>query len=830
MTQQKSNRPVKVTDRHPFVQTSQNRGVNRFQTDGDFEVGFELIAKLNAPLVSQTRMIFDNHRVELLDSGNDLGMVLGGNRLGIEEISRVIQLDLSGGGQSLQDVVNLSGDRTEGDPFVQCVPPEITHGAAKRTFSIGEENRHDILDDSRCGPLGFREIRIRLPGIESIFLGASRENVAVGDLWPVHSVSGFASWTNIDFPEFLCWINLSQSNIPGKESDMAAATMNESKRTQERSVSEIIASARSLRQQIKPRVGVSGALGMSFLSGLLLWLCFTPVNFSPLAWVAPLPLLLLIRIEDRTRWMYPAIYLGSLVSQLATLQWMRLGDPTMYIAWGALSVYLALYAVVFVYASRMAVHRLSLPLVAVAPAVWAGLEYLRAHLLTGFAWYFLGHSQYRWLELIQISDLVGAYGVSFVIVMSTAALTLLVPHTWLIRLRLVLASTGPTTASGLSLSELIQVTVAFSVFVSTLGYGYVRRAQADFKPGPRIALIQGNFVASLREEPASAYDIYMTHLRLNSLVVREQAQIIVWPEGMFPYPMMTPASEMNDEELRKLVPTIKPQAWRDPTVRSALVEESQRSGAALIFGMNAVEATPNNVAQHNSAVFVRPDVGIAGRYDKMHLVPFGEYIPLMNVLPFLKAFSPYSESSGLVAGTNPAVFEYGPWRLAPIICFEDTVPHLVRGIVAAGSNSEQNQPIDVLVNLTNDGWFRGSSELDQHLITAAFRAVECRTPLVRAVNTGISAVIDGDGAIREPDLFIDGDARKNPERPARTTSRDPKTGAWFKQLNAALVHTVPLDSRSSLYVRYGDWFGMICATLTLIAALSILLPKRAALT
>ena len=609
---------------------------------------------------------------------------------------------------------------------------------------------------------------------------------------------------------------------------MATVTMNETRHDSDRSVRQIIASARSVRRQAKSRVGAGGALGMSFLSGLLLWLCFTPVDASPLAWLAPVPLLLLVRIPDQTRWMYTSIFVFGLISQLAMLQWMRLGDPTMYVAWVALSVYLAIYAMAFVAISRVAVHRCSLPLVVAGPLVWTGLEYLRAHLLTGFAWYFLGHSQYRWLELIQISDVVGAYGVSFVIVMSAAALTLLVPHSLLIRLKLVLPSTGPTTASGLTLSDLMQITLAFSVFAGVLGYGYVRRGQADFKPGPRIALIQGNFVASLRTEPASHDDIYLTHLRLNSRAVREQAQIIIWPEGMFPWPMMIPAKELTNDQLRELVPTVNPAMWHDTTVRSVLVEESQRSGAALIFGINSAEAKPNSVEQHNSAVFVRPDVGIAGRYDKMHLVPFGEYIPLTKLLPWLKAFSPYSDTSGLVAGKEAAVFEYLGWRLAPIICFEDTVPHLVRQIVAAGSDSERGQPIDVLVNMTNDGWFHGSSELNQHLITAAFRAVECRTPLVRAVNTGISAVIDGDGAIREPDLFIDGDARKNGDAPPRTTARDPKTGAWHKNLNAALIHTVPLDSRRSLYVQYGDWFAALCAAAAIGMALFAIVPRMTA--
>ncbi|WP_010584839.1 apolipoprotein N-acyltransferase [Schlesneria paludicola] len=609
---------------------------------------------------------------------------------------------------------------------------------------------------------------------------------------------------------------------------MSASVMKEKRQNSDRSVREIIASARSMHKQKTARVGVLGAFAMSFLSGLFLWLCFTPVNASPLAWLAPVPLLLLVRIKERTSWMYAAIYAGSATSQLAMLQWMRLGDPTMYIAWMALAAYLGLYQVAFVSISRIAVQKWSVPLLAAAPAVWIGLEYLRAHLMTGFAWYFLGHSQYRWLELIQVSDLVGAYGVSFIVVACATALALLVPHSWLIRCRLVLPSTGPVTPAGLTLSQLVQVSVSLMMFVSVLGYGYVRRSQADFKPGPRVALIQGNFLASLREEPVDPGDRFLTHLSLNAHAVKEQhPHLIVWPEGMFPWPLMSAAKDMSDDELRKLVPSVSPAAWHNPMVAGILREESERAGAALILGINAAVAEPNVVTQHNSAVFVRPDTGIAGRYDKMHLVPFGEYIPLRDVFPILKALTPYSDAGGLTPGLQPAIFEYQGWKFAPVICFEDTVPHLVRNIVASGTGTDGAKSVDVLVNLSNDGWFHGSSELDQHLITAAFRAVECRTPLVRAVNTGVSAFIDGDGAIREPDHFFDGDARKNGNNAPRTSMRDPKTGAWHKQLNAALIHTVPLDSRQSPYVRYGDWFAMLCAAATLFCAVSILIPKQA---
>jgi apolipoprotein N-acyltransferase len=188
-------------------------------------------------------------------------------------------------------------------------------------------------------------------------------------------------------------------------------------------------------------------------------------------------------------------------------------------------------------------------------------------------------------------------------------------------------------------------------------------------------------------------------------------------------------------------------------------------------------------------------------------VPFGEFIPLRDTLPWLRKLTPFGDDFGIDAGASLRVFDDGRWRYAPLICFEDTVPHLVRRVVATAD--KRGEPVDVLVNLTNDGWFHGSSELDQHLITARFRCIETRTPMVRAVNTGISAIIDGDGLVVEPEAFIDLDglADGNP----RTSIRDPGTGRLHKELHCALVGPVPLDPRNSLYVRWGDWFAMFCA-------------------
>ncbi|HUQ71090.1 MAG TPA: apolipoprotein N-acyltransferase, partial [Planctomycetaceae bacterium] len=362
--------------------------------------------------------------------------------------------------------------------------------------------------------------------------------------------------------------------------------------------------------------------------------------------------------------------------------------------------------------------------------------------------------------------------------------------------------------------------VAASVFVATLAYGHVRRGQAEFTPGPRVALIQGNFVASLRIPEHDYEKQFLTHLRLTAHAVREQPDVIVWPEGMFRWPLTSANPAWSDDDLQRLAPQAPPSFWRDTSVRKTLMTESQKTNAALIFGIGSVDLTEQGVKQANSAVFVRPETGITGRYDKMHLVPFGEYLPLQETLPWLQKLTPYPPDFGMVPGAQAAIFEHKGWRLAPVICFEDTVPHLVRDIVAAGSERDSGQPVDVLVNLTNDGWFHGSSGLDQHLITAAFRAVECRTPVVRAVNTGVSAIIDGDGAILDPEVFIDGDKQ------GRKSARDPKTGRWHKQLNAALVHTVPLDPRRSLYVRHGDWFATLCCGLSVFVGLTAFVPRR----
>ena len=417
------------------------------------------------------------------------------------------------------------------------------------------------------------------------------------------------------------------------------------------------------------------------------------------------------------------------------------------------------------------------------------------------------------MELIQVSDLVGAYGVSFIVAMANAALAMLIPASVFAGMRL---GTEPNRHFVVSRRLWLPLAACLVVLITAVAYGFARRGQAAFTKGPRIALIQGNFTSEVKHDPRRAKDIVWMHDKLTHAALHHgqrqenptpRPEIIIWPESMFPWPAFSVQEGMTDEEVLRLRPPnsrlpheefIK--MFRGNESLQRLSDDARTYNAAMLVGINSVKATPERQEQRNSVAFLTPQMGYQDSYHKMHLVMFGEYIPLKKQLPILARFTPYGSDFGLEHGTEANIFEYAGATFAPIICFEDTVPQLVRGLVRSAQKTKQ--PLDFLVNNTNDGWFHGSSELDQHLITAAFRCVETRTPMVRSVNTGISAFIDGDGVIREPEVFIDGDD-------AQRKFKD-SDGNWNKQMNAALIDNIPLDNRDSVYVQTGDVFAGSC--------------------
>jgi apolipoprotein N-acyltransferase len=570
----------------------------------------------------------------------------------------------------------------------------------------------------------------------------------------------------------------------------------------------------------RPTVVRSGSrLSVSVLTSLsliLLWLSFTPMELSPLAWIALIPISQLLRLRTLPRFSGLLIWALSILWATATLQWMRLGHPAMFLALAALATYVGLYIPTFVWLGRRSLVA-GLPLWISVPVVWTGLEYARAYLLTGFSWYYLGHSQYRWLSLIQISDIVGAYGVSFLIALVSGALAQQIPLAWLRRWKLDVDESATDTFS------LKPLFVSALLLIGVLTYGILRKTPPEqFPPGPAMALIQGNFTPELKHDRNEFLTRFRVHDALTAHSVSLQPDVIVWPETMFSWAEKSAAEGVTDEDILSQIPVeelsyygnqagVLVEPFRTREVQQRLEEFSQSYGAAIIMGLEANVAEKHDLKTFNAAAFVRPDLGYSGRYDKIHRVIFGEYIPLRSVFPWLSDLTPFGANFGIDAGTEMKMFEYAGFRIVPMICFEDTVPHLTRRMAA--QKDSEGRECDVLVNLTNDAWFRGSSELDQHLITGVFRSVETRVPLVRCVNGGISAFIDGNGLVREPDKIL---VMKEPleglhaEVSEVKGMRDPSTGSWRRQFNGIIFGQVPLDPRSSLYVQYGDWFAGLC--------------------
>jgi apolipoprotein N-acyltransferase len=512
---------------------------------------------------------------------------------------------------------------------------------------------------------------------------------------------------------------------------------------------------------------------------VLLWAALPPLDLWPLAWFGPVSWVLLARRKNLPGLRpYRALWLVAFGFWLAALHWLRLPHWATSFGWLAMSFYFAFYLPLFVWLTRVAVHQMRVPVMLAAPVVFTGLELARAYVLTGFTMASIAHTQCPWLDLIQISDLAGFYAVVFVIVFSAACMARMLPC-------------DGRRASVWPLAPLAVVLAA------VLLYGHLRRAAApESEPAARIALIQGSIDVEMKYDPTRANRVDKQYRGLTLDAVREAAKngrgvdLVVWPETMFPRPIVEyPAS---------LATRINPD-WRERSqkARREMAALAGQSRAALLLGVGTLELTAKEVKSYNAAAFVPrsfdPDAGVnPAHYDKIHLVMFGEYVPFAEQLPWLQGLTPLDDSQ--IPGELPAAFDLqtpqgGSLRIAPNICYESVLPQEIRWQVNR-LTAEGREP-DVLVNITNDGWFWGSSELDMHLACGVFRAIECRKPFLIAANTGFSAWIDADGGIRQ---------------------RGPRRATGF------ILADVCRDGRKSFYLSCGDWPSGVCLAACLILA------------
>ncbi len=491
---------------------------------------------------------------------------------------------------------------------------------------------------------------------------------------------------------------------------------------------------------------------LALVSGILMTLSFPRAEISWLAYVALVPLLYALRRPTRKVSPFSCGLITGVTFYLGTIYWLTLtmenyGGVPRWLSMLILllfSLYLALYMGVFAWAV-VRLSRLTIPVVLTAPCLWVALEYGRGHLLTGFPWALLGYSQYRNLPVIQVSDITGVYGVSFIIVLVNAAL-----FQSLFAMRHWRAEGSKSQIRGMALALL----AAIFCLAAALGYGAWRMEQSrDMEPQRflRVGVVQGNIEQNQKWDPLYRDTIIAAHTRLTRELAMEKPDLIIWPEASVPFYFM---AERNYQ-----------------TQLLTLIDDM---GINLLFGSPDMRVEKEKQNFYNSVFLVSPGSALKGSYDKIHLVPFGEYIPLRRALFFL---NPIIEQIGdMTPGREITLMEVDQAVLGTPICYEIVLPHLVRHFVLKGA--------DVLATLTNDNWFGRSSAPYQHFSMAVFRAVENRVPVVRSANSGISGVIAPDGRItKETALFVED----------------------------AFAASLPLFNRPlSFYTRFGDLFAWVC--------------------
>jgi apolipoprotein N-acyltransferase len=448
---------------------------------------------------------------------------------------------------------------------------------------------------------------------------------------------------------------------------------------------------------------------LAMLSGLALTASFAPIQLDWMAWFALVPLLKSLEGQPSSR-TFSLGFIAGLTHYVTLLYWIiptlqNYGYLHFSISASLLVLfcfYLALYMALFSHlVHRMKDSRFMFFLI---PSLWVSLEFIRATALTGFPWCLLGHTQFNRLGLIQIADLVGVYGISFLIIFSNV-----------LTYRLFFCSTLPLKR------HLRWEALGFMVLLlSTLLYGQYRLEESfdtpDTKKTVKVAVIQGNIDQSVKWEPAFQKKTIQTYRELSRSTSKFKPNLTVWPETAMPFFFQ------EDQPFTTQV--------------NGLTSEID---STLIFGSPAYQKGPNGIKYFNRAYLLSSNGQISGYYDKHHLVPFGEYVPLKRFLPFVRQL--VQTVGNFAPGEKIEPLGLSHLSSGILICFEVIFPELARTQTRKGA--------EILVNLTNDAWFGKTSAPYQHLSMAVFRAVENKRPLIRAANTGFSAFITSKGKIIE---------------------------------------------------------------------------------
>jgi apolipoprotein N-acyltransferase len=510
---------------------------------------------------------------------------------------------------------------------------------------------------------------------------------------------------------------------------------------------------------IKQPIGIT-RLAYACLSGLLLTASFPVIGKGAVAWFALVPLLASLRNLSAFDGLRVGLLTG-IVHYLTLLYWFvpflnTYGPFSVVICMGLLfllSSYLAIYIGLF----SMAITCIDMSINALlftVPTLWVSLEFFRSLIFSGFPWELLGHTQFNALHIIQISDIVGVYGISFLILLSNGLLFLLYQH--------VTKQDWQGQKTGHK-QILVYALVVGGILGAAWCYGAWRIPTMEDRvsraPHKRIAIVQGNIDQTKKWNPAYQMSAIEKYLELSKTEPTNRLDLIVWPETAMPFYFV------NHGPLTKIV-----------------IEGIQSGATDILLGSPAYTRKAEQIQYYNRAYLVRSDGIITDEYDKAHLVPFGEYVPLKRWLPFLGKMVEHvgDFSTGSVGDT----LDWGEHKIGVLICYELIFPYLSRAAVQNGA--------ELLINITNDAWYGKTSAPYQHFSMAVFRTVETRRALVRSANTGISGFIDPIGrVVSETPIFKD----------------------------AIIGEDIPLMSGLTPYVRFGDMFAISCIIVAMVIIL-----------
>jgi apolipoprotein N-acyltransferase len=501
---------------------------------------------------------------------------------------------------------------------------------------------------------------------------------------------------------------------------------------------------------------MTGPLAAGVVGGLLLAFSFPAHNLDLLAWIACVPFLWGVHQAGTPS---RAAFVGMVFGWaffLYDVSWVydtlvihgHFAQYTAAVMYVAMATILASVPALFGYVLKwcsLSVLTASLA----APFLWVALEYGRSVIFGGFPWDLTGYSQINRLLLVQIADITGVYGISFVIITVNAAVWATVE---LLSLRRGLPWTPVFVAVGL-------VTV-------TVVYGYNRLSDypmnASDSGSGTIGILQGNVEQKIKWTDKGKKYAYKVYERLGSKAVKTGADLVVWPETSVPSLFV-----------------LGKEAWKRTS------DISKKLGVPMLIGAPSRRVIDNRVHFYNSA-FLVDGPKASFRYDKIHLVPFGEYMPLSWLLPFGPGIAArqqdYTHGSEMTVMAVDGVPPFGV-----LICYEAVFPELARRAVRNGA--------DMLVNITNDGWFGFSAAPYQHLNMARLRSIENRAWFLRAANTGVSAIFDPAG--REQGSIPYGN-------------------------EGLLMARVPRDwSAGSPYSRFGDVFALLCVLASVVMCITV---------